>query len=417
MMAVILDPALHSMGGHHHSAYLRLRHELTERAVRFRYLVSNRADRSLRLDADVRPTFSRCVYGRSNWSHSQFHDDVDITFSELKKGLSRGAENAAFFIVPCADQVLTLALARYLTIRDRSFAPQLLIWLLYGPHWKRRLHDHESGRLAYEYQRALSALANLAHRPADLTVVCETRAMASYYASMAGMSVGVMPGPGLRLEMTGEARPSQSETPTVVCMGHANVAKGYHLLPQAIGSVLRKGIRVRFLIHGNTHDCDDPRAIATMAVLERLPCERSTVLVNTGILTAEDYQQWMSQADIVLMPYDPAVYGVSRGSGVLADAERLGLPAIAPRSCGFAASGIAEGRIVPIESYDSDGVADAIVNAAAGLASMKVSARAYAKRKNDGLGERLDFHLARTAPLSQRQRSIMRRATGILGWN
>jgi glycosyltransferase involved in cell wall biosynthesis len=413
-MVVVLDPALHSAGGHHHSAYLRLRRELATRGVRCRYLVSTRADATLRLDADVRPVFRRCVYGRSTWTHSQFSNDVEATLSDLKRGLSWGAQYADFFVVPCADQVLTLALARYLGGMDCVFGPQLLIWLLYGPHWKRRPHDQESGRLAYECQSALSALAKFARRPADLTLVCETGAMASYYSAITGVRIGVRPGPGLRLERATGSIESQSNVPTILCIGHANAAKGYRLLARAIRRVLHEGLLVRFLIHGNTHDCDDTQAVTTMAELEQLACETPIVSVNTGMLHVEDYQRWMSQADILLMPYDPAVYGASRGSGVLFDAEKLGVPAIAPRQCGFAANGIAEGRIAPIERYNSDGVADAVADAVTRIASLKDRARAYAMQKTDDLGEILDFHLARATAYRPQQRNIMRRAIGIL---
>ena len=335
--------------------------------------------------------------------------------SELKRGLGWGTQYADFFIVPCADQVLTLALARYLAGMDRAFAPQLLIWLLYGPHWKRGLHDQETGRLAYEYQGALSALTKVARRSADLTLVCETEAMASYYSRITGTRIGVRPGPGLRLEMTTGSIESQSSLPTILCIGHANAAKGYRLLPRAIARTLHEGLQVRFLIHGNTHDCDDPRVIETMTELEQLARSTSAVSVNTAILAVEDYQRWMFQADIVLMPYDPVVYGSSRGSGVLFDAEKLGVPAIAPRQCGFAATGIAEGRIAPIERYDSDGVADAIVDAVARIASLKDRAFAYAIRKTDDLGGMLDFHLARATTRRPQQRKIMQRAIAILG--
>lgn len=410
MMTVVLDPALHSMGGHHHSAYLRLGQELTERAVEHRYLVSNRANDGLRVDAHVRATFSRCVYGRTNWTHLQFSDDVDTTLFELRKGMGGTAQHAGAFILPCADQVLTLALARYLGSVDRQWAPQVLIWLLYGPHWKRGLRDPETGRVAYEYQGALSALASAMRSPTDLTLVCETSALASYYSAMAGIKVGVMPGPGLRLEA---AIRSQGSVPTILCIGHANAAKGYGLLARAISGVLRKGLDVRFVVHGSTHDSDDPRAVGTMEELMGLASTTSAVSVSTEILTAEDYQRWMSQADMVLMPYDPAVYGVSRGSGVLSDAERLGVPAIAPRRCGFAESGIAEGRIAPIERYDSCGVADAIVDAVARLASLTARARAVALQRKDRLGEMIDFHLTRAA--RPHQREIMQRVIGISG--
>jgi glycosyltransferase involved in cell wall biosynthesis len=412
MTVVVLDPALHSMGGHHHSAYLRLGQELRARSVRYRYLTSGRADRHLRLDRQVRPTFSRCVYGRTSWTHAQFLDDVETTIGELKKGLSWGAQSAEVFIVPCADQVLTLALARHIANLDRRWAPQVLMWLLYGPHCKRSLHDPETGRVAYEYEGALSALAQAVRRPTDLSLVCETQPMASYYSAMTGLKVGVFSGPGLRLEIP--SQPPPAGVPTILCVGHANAAKGYGLLSRAISSVLARGLEVRFLVHGSTHDSDDRDAISTMEDLQRLASVTPGLTVSTEVLSPACYEGWIAQADLVLMPYDPAIYGPSRGSGVLSDAERTGVPGIAPRHCGFATDGIAAGRIAAIESYDSNGIADAIVDAVSRLPLMKSRARMFALQMNDHLGERLDFHLARVAHAQQKPTDIMRLATAIL---
>jgi len=330
-------------------------------------------------------------------------DDVEVTLSELKKGLNWGGQRPGLFIVPCGDQALVLALARYLAGQDRLWAPQVLLWLLYGPHCKRPLQDPGAGRLAYECQRALSALVQGMRQPSDLTVLCETTVLAEYYSAMAALKVGVMQGPGLRLETNTSHPRERSDRPTVLCIGHANAGKGYGLLPKAIQTVLELGTNVRFLVHGSIHDCDDPSAEAVMAELRRMSGITDAISVSTDILTPAQYENWFSQADIVLMPYDPLVYA-SRGSGVLADAQRLGLPAIAPRRCEFAAGGITDGRIVPIETHDADGVAQAVVRAVQHWPSLKARASGFSSGYEDGIGQMLDFHLARAA--SRARRSI-----------
>jgi glycosyltransferase involved in cell wall biosynthesis len=101
------------------------------------------------------------------------------------------------------------------------------------------------------------------------------------------------------------------------------------------------------------------------------------VVTNSQVLESEEYLEWLQKADLVLLPYNPEVYR-SRGSGVFFEAARLGIPAIVTADCAFAQEAFARRRAVPIERYDSDGVADAILKAVRGLGPLTERARAAA---------------------------------------
>jgi glycosyltransferase involved in cell wall biosynthesis len=395
--AVVLDPGLHAIGGHHHSAYVRLRQELSLRSVKYRYVASTRTDADmLRDDSRLWPGFSRCVYGRSIWTHPQFLEDVEVTSSELRRALGWRWRRPDLFIVPCADQVLTLALAQYLAGQDCRWRPQIIIWLLYGPHCKRSLEDAETGRLVHEHQRALSSLGSAVRRPADLNILCETNSMAAYYSAATGQKISVAPGPGISWAPTARSASQTLSQPTVLCVGHANAAKGYQLLPDAIERVLSSGLNVKFLIHGNVQDTDAAEVRDSMERLRQLAHVSESVVVRTNALGPNEYRDWLCQADVVLLPYCPEIYR-SRGSGVFADAEKLGIPVIAPRTCSFATSGIASGRVAPIGDHDSESVAEAILYALRSLSSLTAAARAFASTHADLLGAVLDSHLSRRA--------------------
>ena len=75
MKALIIDPALHSMGGHHYTAVQRLQSEFGRLGIDAPCLGSFYADRQARQELACRPTFRRSVYGRSYATAGEF--DLD----------------------------------------------------------------------------------------------------------------------------------------------------------------------------------------------------------------------------------------------------------------------------------------------------------------------------------------------------
>jgi glycosyltransferase involved in cell wall biosynthesis len=367
MRAIVLDPGLHSPGGHHFSTFLRLTGELNERDVQYRYLVSTRADSQLKNhDSRVVPAFSRCVYGRTRWDWQEFLDAVAATGRELRSWRAKSWRQSDLIIVPCCDQVMALALAEYLLARRQNPGIRIVVWLMYGPHYKKSNDDPAAQHLLVEYRAAMSLLALAAGRD-NLTVFCETSSMAAFYEQALGLKVEVEPGPS-SMTSPRPAAPKRQDGVNIVCVGHANESKGYRLLPAALKSLLPRAAKVGFTVHGNMEDTDVAEGQAR--IFEELAALGPRVTVLGGVLSDGQYRELLDQADLMLLPYDPVVYR-TRGSGVFNEATFLGIPVIAPAECGFAAEALADGRAVAIRRYDSAGIEEAVLRALQNLESLK----------------------------------------------
>ena len=113
MRALIIDPALRSKGGHHYNAVLRLQREFSKLGIGFSCLGSAYADREVVRDLGCKPAFTKSVYGRDYADAGEFARNVAETGRQLSRAL-RWAPAADLLILPCCDQVLAMAVARYL---------------------------------------------------------------------------------------------------------------------------------------------------------------------------------------------------------------------------------------------------------------------------------------------------------------
>ena len=250
MKALIVDPGLHSRGGHHFNAVKRLQDELSALRVDSSCLASAYADRDVMDALGCTATFTRSVYGRTYAASGEFAQGVEETSRQLTLALKRQAVAASLLLLPCCDQVLAAAVARHLRRRWLPARPHILLWLLYGPHYKRATDDPLAIGSYGECRDAFADLRASVDGDRRLKAYCETPAMADFYRGLLGVEIEVMPGPGLAI--AGRApRPSMpGHPPTVVCIGFANRPKGYRLLPEAVEEVLRSHRKARFLIHG-----------------------------------------------------------------------------------------------------------------------------------------------------------------------
>lgn len=373
MRALIIDPALHSRGGHHYNATLRLKNELTTLGIEHVCLASSFADRDVVQDLAATPCFTGNVYGRTEWTYQAFVRDVAQTRRQLSSGIRRlGRPLPDLLILPCCDQVLALALARHLQRHRFAPAPRVVLWLLYAPDCKKALEDPTIADLYGEYRDAFAALRAAVGDSARITAYCETAAMARAYREITGLEIAVASGPTLISVRDAVDEKSPGHPPTVACVGFANEAKGYRLLPAAVGRVLLDHCDVRFLIHGVVSGSD---AEADAGVFRALSGLGARVTVRTDVLSQEEYRAWLGHADLLLLPYDPAVYS-SRGSGVFTEAQRLGIPVIVPRGCDFARPALDGGWGIEIVERNERGVAQAILTALVRLVPLTASARA-----------------------------------------
>ena len=395
MKALIIDPAVHSLGGHHFTAVQRLQRELARLGVAAPCLGSAYADRRVVDELGVAPTFSRSVYGRSYATPAEFTDGVDETGRQLAEAMRRSG-TPDLIVLPCCDQVLAMALARQLRRSWSRPRPRLLLWLLYGPH---HLKTPDDPAAAGPDGEARAAFAELVANAGAIEAYCETPAMADFYRGLVPFEVGVMPGPGLPARA--RAAKATGGPPVVSCIGFANRAKGYRLLPQAIPHVLDRHRSVTFMIHGIVKGSDGE---ADQPVFDRLAGLDERVKVDREVLTSDKYLTRLAETDLLLLPYDPDVYRW-RGSGVFADAHQLGIPIVAPKECAFARPAFDDGWGVAMRNYDGDCLGIAAAEALDRLPRLSARAAHAAGRVCDDLGRVLSASLT----------SLAGRQTGLAG--
>jgi glycosyltransferase involved in cell wall biosynthesis len=376
MKALIIDPAVRSLGGHHFNAVQRLQAELAGRGVAAPCLGSAYADRRVVEELACTPTFTRSVYGRSYATSGEFADSVEEAGRQLAEAMRR-AGMPDLIILPCCDQVSALALARQLKRSWSRPRPRLLLWLLYGPHHLRTPDDPASAGLDGEARAAFAALAASA---GSVEAYCETATMADFYRGLVPFEVGVMPGPGLPARA--RAARAAGGSPVVSCIGFANRAKGYRLLPQALRHVLDRHRDVRFMIHGIVKGSD---AEADQPMFDRLAELGERVEVRQEVLTSDEYLARLAETDLLLLPYNPDVYR-RRGSGVFADAHHVGIPVVAPKDCAFARPAFDDGWGVAMTEYDGNSLGFAVLDALDRLAPLSACAAEAADRVGDDLG-------------------------------
>lgn len=376
MKAQIIDPAVHSLGGHHFNAVQRLQDELAGLGVAAPCLGSAYADRRVVEELTCTPTFTRSVYGRVYTTPAEFADSVEETSRQLAEALRRSG-TPDLVILPCCDQVTAMALARQLRRSWSRSRTRILLWLLYGPHHLRTPDDPATAGLNGE---ARAAFAELAANAGGVEAYCETPAMADFYRGLVPFEIGVMPGPGL----AARARPARAAggPPIVSCIGFANRAKGYRLLPQAMRHVLDHHRDVRFMIHGIVKGSD---AEADRPTFDRLVALGERVEVRQEVLASDEYLARLAETDLLLLPYDPDVYR-RRGSGVFADAHHVGIPVVAPTDCAFARPAFDEGWGVAMTEYDGKSLGIAVLEALDRLVPLSACAAQAAGRVRDDLG-------------------------------
>lgn len=380
MKALIIDPALHSMGGHHYNAVLRLQAELRALNVTAPCLGSATADRQVADDLCCLPVFTHSVYGRANGTAAEFEDMSGRTSRELSQALRWLGIRPDLIVLPCCDQMLAWAVAQQFKLGLLPAHARLLLWFLYGPDPLKALDAPGIAGLVGECRAGIADLTAALGDRTRMAAFCEIPVLADFYRSL-GLDVGVMPGPGLlaaeRIPDTAPRRP-----PTVSCLGFANRPKGYHLLPDAIDHVLEQDGDTRFFIHGILAESAEP---ADRQVFDRLTSLGQRVTVRQDALLPQEYRSLLAKTDLLLLPYDPIVYR-SRGSGIFSDARIAGIPVVATAGCSFAQPAFDQGWGVAFADYSPCGLAGAISSALDGLDGLTARAALAARQARDDLG-------------------------------
>ncbi len=393
---VIIDPSLRSADGHHLGVLHRFRTELAKRWLGSVTLASLHASDELAREANLVPTFEKSIYYRTAWTRAEFNEGAAKFCAELKAKMRELRLRPDIMIFPAADQVTVLGLAQYLEQYKFRKPPELLLWLMMAPHYRKSIDDPSVTPLLGEYEDAFAALRKAIGDDSRIHVCCETEAMAAAYQPYVELKIETVIVHKLIERPRARRVRRPGEPIRIVCAGNANAAKGYSLLAGAIERLNRKRNDLAFLIHGTVEQTDYPEG---KQELRRLAELAPNVTVRTDILSTEDYLAWLSQADLLLQPYDPLVYR-TRGSGVFAEAVKLGIPIVATRGCDFSRAAIEEGRAIGIDTFNAESLAGAVLVALDRLDEISAEAAHFAA--NLGVDRSLEALLARTVAAAER---------------
>lgn len=382
MKALIVDPAVHSRGGHHYTAIDRLQAELSRLGIDAPCLGSAVASPDVARALDCTAAFTSPVYGRDYASPQEFQNRVYQTSRELSRALKHLGEWPDILILPCCDQVLAASVARVLRRHPLKPTPQVLVWLLYGPHHQFAPDNPAAIPIHGEARRAFTALLKAVGNRENLAAYCETEALAAFYRALLPFDISVAPGAGIALPAAADApAPEATDQLQLTVAGFANRSKGYRLLPDAIPRLLQHHATSRFTVHGIVAGSDAEDDAWIFDSLERLG---PRVATRRDVLSDEDYLDLLARTDLLLLPYDPEAYRV-RGSAMSNQALRLGIPIVAPAGCAFAWPAFHDGYGVAMSSYSPDGLAEATVDALGRLDALKARASAISATTKDTL--------------------------------
>lgn len=182
----------------------------------------------------------------------------------------------------------------------------------------------------------------------------DTKELSHDYSLLSSLPFGVLPIP-FRSELIDASPPDRSQPLRLAYLGEARDEKGFHWLPDLIDDLMDKYVRTgkaRFLLQANVSSPQyNPRSSRMLDKLRRYPREQVELFGLGAPLTPQEYYALVSQADVVLLPYERNRYRAC-SSGTLAEAIAGGRPAVVPAGS-WMSSQIPQGGGETFYDYDS----------------------------------------------------------------
>lgn len=296
-----------------------------------------------------------------------FRQDLEALPREI-----RTADHLIVITAICQNQIS--GVVDFMRARPQESLPTVVCQLMFPPNWTpwerpARYSD------AY-YRKALhKAQPLIGHK---LFFTTENEAIAKIYRAQYGLETTILPVP-----FAGARSPHRAgKTIRLGFFGYSKTAKGFHLLPEAAAMCRDAGLDVEFCIQVQHSQWEQ----ATIQAERRLRAMPNVSLIE-GSLHSHDYIAETDKADVVLLPYDPLLFGM-RGSGIFTESVAAARPIIASDGT-FAAESIrkgeAQGEI--FAPYSADELAHAVARILPRLSQMQARAEAQAEafaRKHSG---------------------------------
>lgn len=317
---VVVDPCIRGVGGRYATYARACRAALALHGVQSRCWAHRQVDTALARSLSARPVFTHDCWQTFNGTRGlRFVADPLLAAQDFLRDASfarRTLDDEPVLFATTVDYRQLLAWAWWLR---QSNAPARVVLLL------RYSYAHHSGKgwvRAAAWVRLALRLLRLAPR-GRVRLATDSVRLAAEYRALGAESVSLLPIPHTSVERSHafvEDGPRRA-----VMLGDARTEKGFTVLYDAI-ALLRKYGRVpdvEFVVQANIQSTvysaladvrDRLRALPGVSLMERA-------------LSGEEYEALLASADLVLLPYDGAVYR-SRTSGPFAEALAAGIPVV-----------------------------------------------------------------------------------------
>lgn len=319
---ILAEPGLRRTTGHEHAHARVLAAECARRGIKFELLASAQATDSAITGLPAQRTFRVSVYARApaagrvaaleaarKWSR-KFRKDFETALGALQAGPED------LLLLNTVKVPVVAGISRWLSERPERLRPSVAVALRLGA--EEGLPDRLMPDLSrWLYRRLLLRLQRLLGD--RLLLVSDTRLIGDEFARLAGRSVASIP---LPIDVP-EARPPDPSADLVrLVFPSSGVDRGFQLLPRAFASTLLRNpslvATVRLPLHRRDGDETAIRQLEEMA---------PRVKLIDGPLAEAAFYELLSDADAVLLPYDPDVFA-KRSSQILAQSAAVGRPVI-----------------------------------------------------------------------------------------
>lgn len=384
MEIVFLDNGLIGRGEHSYSLAKSVGAALARRGLSHRIFAARSADPSVVVELGAIPHFTHTLYDSKRpllvlpgWARG---GSTERTISERRTARVLNASYARdlaalpratwtpdkLVVVPGLSQNQIFGLLRTLLAVPEARRPRVICQLMFPPDWT---SWGSISRLGAElYRKAFRRAAPLIGK--SLFFTAENEPIAGHYRAHYGIDARILPVP---FGGAHPARPCKGR-PTFGFLGYSKCEKGFHLLAPAIEICQKHGIDADFAIQVR-HDGWEAATVAAEAALRKM----DRVRLVEGVLDADEFDREMDRIDVMLLPYDPALFGL-RGSGLFTQSVAAGRPVVAAAGT-FAGVEIARGAAegVAFSPYDAAALAEAILRSASRLPEAGARAAGLAK--------------------------------------
>ncbi len=233
---------------------------------------------------------------------------------------------------------------------------QVFFWLVFGPEFLTQKPSEEA--LVETWSReGFEALERAARTGARVCPIVETPGLKDRWQPLCKLPISVIRLPSMVHHLAKASGTRTQSAPVIGYGGDVRDGKGFEHLPEIVEQVLSHHPHVRFdlrLAIDSTRD-DLPRIAALKALGDR-------VSVQTGSMQPLAFQTFLSECDLILLPYDPQIYAL-RGSSICDEVEALGLPQIVPNEVSFAQKVITLGSAVGFSEFTAEAITAAVIDA------------------------------------------------------